>query len=138
VNAPDREPPKRAIALAVAVAVTAVMLLLALYLGDWARRTRSHLLHQGRLERLLEKKPHEGQVVAALEQEGMRGVAMARTETELDDAAQRWGGSAREVVRAEGRRSARTRVFLKDDLVYFVYFDEPGVMRAFTVATVSR
>jgi hypothetical protein len=131
---PDSDRLKRAVAFVVAVAFTALLVGLALWLGAWARRTRSDGLHRGRLERLLEKKPLEDQVTRGLEDEGMRAVGVAHTPEERAVLAERWGGTRRDAVVEDGRPWATTRAFATDDIVYFIHFDAHGTMRAFTLA----
>lgn len=123
---------RRAAFLALAVAVTAVLGGLALWLGAWGFDYRRGSLHYGRLERLLERKPHLDQVVQALRDEGSPLVAAPEDQGALRaEAAHRAGSRASEVIE-KSRRYRHTRVFLAADMVYFIYFDDAGVMRDFT------
>jgi hypothetical protein len=47
----------------------------------------------------------------------------------LRDAATRWGRERQGEVVAKGRRWPQTRVFRAGDMIYFLYFDEKGVLR---------
>jgi hypothetical protein len=129
---PDRR--KRTIAVVGALAVTAGIALLALYIGHLAYEGRKNAMHQRRLERVLSAKPHVSQVVAGLADEKAEPLATARTPAELEAAAERWGGSRRAEILAEGARATSTRVFAAGDVRYFLYFDARGVMTGFTLA----
>jgi len=123
---------KKTIAIVAAVAVTMGLAGLAFYLGDWAHDTRSTLLHEGRLRRLVEAKPKEDQVVAALEQEGMRPVAAARVPVDVATLAARWGGPNHDQIIDTGAKAALTRAFAGDGFNYILYFDDGGTLIGFT------
>jgi hypothetical protein len=112
-------------------AATAILVAIAFFLGAWAFDTRRALTHETRLQRLVDRKPRLEQVVQGLEDEGSRLVASPGSDDELRAvAALRGGRRADEAVR-KGRRWSTTRVFAAGDMVYFIYFDEEGVMRDF-------
>lgn len=132
---PDSPPPgsgrRRVVFLALAVAVTAVLAGLALFLGAWGFDFRRYSQHNGRLQRLMDHKPHLDQVVEALQAEGSPLVAAPEAEPALRAEAARHGGPKAAEVLQKGRRFRHTRVFLAADMIYFVYFDDAGVMKDF-------
>jgi len=118
------------------VAITTGVAYLAFLLGAWGFNTRRYSQHEGRLKRLLLATPRLPQVVQAFEEEGSPLVASPAGPQELEKvAAERAGPQARLVVE-KGTRWPQTRVFAAGDMVYFIFFDEAGVMRDF--AFVSR
>ena len=121
--------------LAISLVLAGVPLSLALFLGDWAYDYRRLSLHQGRLERLLEREPHVAQVEAGLEAEGASLLAAPASETRLDEVVALWGGARSEEIRRQGREWPQLRVYRVSDVVYVLYFDAAGVMRAFTLVT---
>jgi hypothetical protein len=128
-------PARRAVILAVAAAVTALLAVLALLLGAWGFDFRRYSQHSGRLQRLLQHQPTLEQVVAALQDEGSPLLAAPDDEPSLRAQAARRGGDKATEVLARGRRWRHTRVFLAGDMVYFIYFDDAGVMRDFVCAS---
>jgi hypothetical protein len=132
---PNPTPPgRRWLMILVAVAITAGLLAVALFLGDWARRTRSTVSHEERLSHLVAHKPppQRNQVAMALRDEGRTEQATARTAKEREALAARWGGPKRGAVLSESARWARTDVFTAPDGTYILYFDEQELLRAFT------
>ena len=126
----------RAAILTASVAITAGVAYLAFLLGAWGFNTRRYGQHEGRLRKLLLANPRLEQVVQAFEEEGSPLVAAPAGPRELEKvAAERAGPQARLVVE-KGARWPQTRVFAAGDMVYFIFFDEAGVMRDF--AFVSR
>jgi hypothetical protein len=124
--------PKRGYVLAGAAVLTAAGLAGALWLGSWAFDVRRYTAHNGRLERLLAKKPVLDLVVQALEEEGTPLLAQADSEADLLAVAESLGGDKQAEVVVKGKRWPRTRVFRAVDMRYFIYFDAEGVMRGFT------
>jgi hypothetical protein len=118
--------------LGAAAFVTAALLAVALYMGDWAYGTRSSSLHERRLTRMLEEKPHRDALSHALRDEGMIEVASAKAPSELAEVARRWGGTKRDEVLAKGGRWPLTLVFSGNGMVYLLYFDEKGQVRDYT------
>jgi hypothetical protein len=110
--------------------LTAALVALALFLGAWAFETRSLRLHQERLARLLEKSPRLEQVVEGLEAEGAVRLGSPRGAEQLQQQAARAATSAEEVM-AKGRRWPVVRVFQVGDVVYFLFFDQSGILRDF-------
>jgi hypothetical protein len=131
VPPPDQEPPawkRRTVIVAASLTVTAVTALLAFVLGSWGFETRRYGQHLGRLRRLLEQKPTLEQVVQGLEAEASHLIGAPRDPEELARVAAERGGAVAATVREKGRRWPQTRVFLAGDMVYFIFFDERGVM----------
>jgi hypothetical protein len=130
---PDRG--KRAAVIAGGILGTALLVGLAMSLGSWGFRYRSASLHEGRLERLVERQPRIEQVVEALLAEGATPLAAPAGEAELRGLADGQGGSRAAEILDKGRRHARTRAFRAGDAVYVLYFDADGVLRDFTCLT---
>jgi hypothetical protein len=129
-------PRRRGVAIGVAIAATALGLAGALWLGSWAFDMRRYSYHVGRLERLQEKKPEMALVERAFaEEEGTQPLAKADTESELREVAARHAGASAALVVEKGRHWSRTRVFAAPDMLYFIFFDEQGVMCGFTVVS---
>jgi len=124
---------RRLAVLAISLVLAGVPLSLALFLGDWAYDYRRLSLHQGRLERLLEREPHVAQVEAGLESEGASLLAAPASEARLGEAVALWGGARSEEIRRAGREWPQVRIFRVSDVIYVLYFDAAGVMRGFTL-----
>jgi hypothetical protein len=122
---------KRLAIVAGSLLATALLLFLVLRLGAWAFDTKRRNLHEGRLVRLLEQHPVAEQVTEAFRNEGTRLLAVARGPGELRRVATEHAPAGVAAVLREGGRWAEARVFLAGDMVYFIYFDEAGVMRGF-------
>ncbi len=123
---------KRLVVIVGGLGGTALILWAVLMLGSWGYDTRRMSIHNARLTRLVEKKPRIELVTAGLEQEGSPLVASPRGEAELRRAAAEWGDGRAAEVLAKSPRFAATRVFQAGDAIYFLYFDEGGVLRDFT------
>lgn len=111
------------------VVATALIAGFAFFLGAWAFDTRRFLTHETRLQNLVARKPTLGQVVQGLEDEGSPLLAAPVGDDELQAIAARHGRSRVADVVEKGRRWPTTRVFRAGDMVYFLYFDDAGVMR---------
>jgi hypothetical protein len=122
----------RAGIMVASVAITAGIAYLAFLLGAWGFDTRRYSQHEGRLRKLLLATPRLPQVVQAFEEEGSPLVASPAGPRELEKVAAEWAGAKKEEVIAKGTRWAQTRVFVAGDMVYFIFFDQDGVMRDFT------
>jgi len=136
---PDAGKKRRArqrLAIAIgSVLATAGLAYLALLLGAWGFDTRRYGLHEGRLARLLARRPLLEQVVQAFADEGAELIGSPRGETELRRLAAERGGPRGDDVVRKGALWPATRVFVAGDMVYFVFFDEAGVMRDFAIAS---
>jgi len=131
----NRSRSRRGLMVAGALLLAAVPLSLALFLGDWAYEYRSLSLHEGRLERLLQRQPALAQVEEGLKEEGTRQMAAVSGQDQLRDAAERWGGIRREEVLRKGQQWPQVRVFQAGDVVYVLYFDAGGTMKDFTLVS---
>jgi hypothetical protein len=130
----DGRPPRAAILVA-SMAITAGVAYLAFLLGAWGFDTRRYGQHEARLRKLLLANPRLDQVVQAFEAEGSPLVASASGPRELEQvAAERARDQKGEVVE-KGARWSQTRVFAAGDMLYFIFFDETGVMRDFTLVS---
>ena len=129
---PPQSAARRAAFLAGAVVVTALLVYVALLLGSWGFDVRRYSQHNVRLQRLLGHEPRIEQVVEGLNDEGTLLVAAPEGEPSLRAEAARRGGKRADEVIGKGQRWRHTRVFLAGDMVYFLYFDEAGIMRDFT------
>jgi hypothetical protein len=125
----------RAAILIASVAITAGVAYLAFLLGAWGFNTRRYSQHEGRLRKLLLANPRLELVVQAFEEEGSPLVAAPASPRELEKVAAEWAGPQAQLVVEKGARWPQTRVFAAGDMVYFIFFDEPGVMRDFVFVT---
>lgn len=130
------EAPSRSLVFGLAALVTSAGILGALYLGAWAFDVRRFTTHERRLARLLTHAPTLEQVDQAFKDEGTLLLGSAEGEAGLHALALRFGGEESAAVEASGRRHARTRAYAAGDMIYFIYFDDRNVMRAY--ALVSR
>jgi hypothetical protein len=121
----------RAAILMASMAITAAVAYLAFLIGAWGFDTRRYGQHEVRLRKLLLANPRLDQVVEAFEAEGSPLVASTTGTGELERvAAERAGVKKAEVV-GKGARWPQARVFAAGDMVYFIFFDDRGVMRDF-------
>jgi hypothetical protein len=125
----------RAAILTASVAITAGVAYLAFVLGAWGFNTRRYGQHEGRLRKLLLASPRLEQVVQAFEEEGSPLVAAPADPRELEKVAAELAGPQARVVVEKGARWPQTRVFAAGDMLYFIFFDEAGVMRDFVFVT---
>jgi hypothetical protein len=123
---------KRIWILAGAVVATAATLALALLAGTWAFDFRRYTQHEQRLERVLQQQPTIGQVTAGLADEGAALLVTSETEAEIEEAIATHGRARAETIREKARRWGHLRVFRAADMLYFVFYDDEGVMRDFT------
>jgi hypothetical protein len=123
---------QRVAIVSIALLVTSLTCLLALLLGSWAYHVRLLTGHQGRLDRLLAQKPDVDQVTQALEGEKSPLLASATGSGDLEKAIALWGRQRAGEIRIKAGRSAQTRVFRAGEVVYFLFFDQGGVLVDFT------
>jgi hypothetical protein len=117
--------------LAGAFTVTVATLALALLAGSWAFDYRRYSQHEGRMRRVLQQQPSIWQVTAGLEDEGASVLSAPETAEELEEAIAAHGGGQAEDLREKARRWGHLRVFRAADMLYFVFYDDDGVMRDF-------
>lgn len=125
----------RAAILTASVAITAGVAYLAFLLGAWGFNTRRYGQHEGRLRKLLLASPRLEQVVQAFAEEGSPLVAAPADPREVEKLAAELAGPQARLVVEKGARWPQTRVFAAGDMVYFIFFDEAGVMRDFAFVT---
>ncbi len=123
---------KRFWILAGAVAVTLGSLALAMLLGSAGFDFRRYSQHQGRLEKVMREQPTVDRLDRAFQDEGTTFLAAPATPGEKQRAIADHGGKKAAEIREKSARHAQTRVYQTADMLYFVYFDEKGVMRDFT------
>jgi hypothetical protein len=134
----EAEPPvagqgaRRVAFMAVAAALTGFLAWLAFCLGAWGFDYRRYSQHNGRLQRLMSHEPRLDQVTQALKDEGGLLLASPDGEEALRSEVALLGGERAAAVIENGRRYPHTRVFRAGDMIYFIHFDDKGVMRAFT------
>ncbi len=118
--------------LAGAFTATAVTLALAFMLGAWGFDYRRFSQHEGRLRRVLEEQPTIDRLSAGLVEEGATVLAAPQTAPEVERAIADHGEARAAELREKARRWGQLRVYQAADMLYFVFFDEDGVMRDFT------
>jgi hypothetical protein len=131
----DSAGPSRAAILTASVALTAGVAYLAFLLGAWGFNTRRYSQHERRMQKVLLARPNLDQVTRGLEDEGSALIATARGSRELERVAAEYAGERARAVVEKGEGSAETRVFRAADMIYFVFFDQAGVMRGYAIAS---
>jgi hypothetical protein len=119
--------------LAGAFAVTAMTLVLALVLGSLAFDYRRHSQHDIRLHRVLEQHPSIERLTQGLEEEGSPLLAAPGTAADVERTIVELGRDRGPELRQKAKRWRHLRVFAAADMLYFVFFDEEGEMRDFTL-----
>jgi hypothetical protein len=114
-----------------AFSATALTLALAFLLGSWGFDYRRYSQHEGRMRRVLEQQPTIGQLTAGLEDEGALVLSSAETPEGIEEAIDTFGRARAEELRRKAARWSRVRVYRAADMLYFVFFDEEGIMRDF-------
>ena len=117
-----------------ALVVTSLICLLALLLGSWAYHVRLLMGHEGRLARLLMKKPNVDQVTQGLEDEKSPLVTSSPGVDGLEGAIAMWGTKRATEIRTKASHAVQTRAFRAGggEVVYFLFFDQGGVLVDFT------
>ncbi len=123
---------KRFWIMAGALAVTLGALALAMVLGSASFDFRRYTVHQQRMQKVLREQPTADRLTRGLADEGTVLLAVLRSREDVGREASARGGKKAAEVREKGGRHAETRVYQASDMLYFVYFDEAGVMRDFT------
>jgi hypothetical protein len=117
--------------LAGAFAATTATLALALLAGSWAFNYRRYAQHERRLQRALQQQPTIGQLTAGLAEEGASILSSPKTPEELENIIVALGGKRAEGLREKAQRWGHLRVFRAADMLYFIFYDDEGVMRDF-------
>jgi hypothetical protein len=115
--------------VASSLAASATLFGIAFWLGAAYFQVRRVSTHATRLEHLLQNAPTLEQVTEGLRLEHSPLLGSPAGDPALREAASRWGREKRGEVVAKGRRWPQTRVFRAGDMIYFLYFDEKGVLR---------
>ena len=110
-------------------------LVIALYLGTVGYDVRRTLLHEARLKGVLQEEPTLYQVTVGLREKAPL-VASPRSQEELEEWIARYGDQKKAEILEKGNEWPVTRIFDAGDMIYFIFFDEAGVMRDY--ALVSR
>jgi hypothetical protein len=115
-----------------ALAVTLAALSLAMLLGSASFDFRRYTQHEGRLRNVMREAPTVDRLTQGLQDEGTPLVAAPATREETARVVAEHGGVKKVEIRAKTARYAQTRVYRASDMLYFIYFDEQGIMRDFT------
>ncbi|HEY6554304.1 MAG TPA: hypothetical protein VI669_13185 [Vicinamibacteria bacterium] len=112
--------------------LSALLLAFAFWMGAAYFQVRRVSTHATRLENLLKKSPTVDRVTEGLRMEGSPLLAAPVGPEALLEAAARLGREKQTEVLDKGKRWPITRIFRAGDMVYFLYFDEAGVMRDYS------
>jgi hypothetical protein len=123
---------KRFWILAGALAVSLAMLGLALLLGSATFDYRRFSQHEGRLRRVMREQPTAERLTRGLEEEGTPLLEAPATPGDEKRVIAALGRNKVVELRAKAARYPQLRVFRAADMLYFVFFDDQGVMRDFT------
>jgi hypothetical protein len=115
-----------------ALAVTLAALSLAMLLGSASFDFRRFSQHEGRLRRVMREAPTADRLTRGLADEGTLLIAAPSTPEETARVVAEKAGAKTTEVRAKAARYAHMRVYRTADMLYFIFFDETGVMRDFT------
>ena len=121
--------------LAGALVVTLAILTLAFWLGSASFDIRRYRLHYQRLANVMLEKPDSDRLTRGLEAEGSRLAATAKSAAEEERLASERGKERLAEIRDKAARYPELRVYEASDMLYFIYFDEAGVMRDFTLVS---
>ncbi len=100
----------------------------ALFLGTVGYDVRRSNMHDARLKRILVQTPTVYQVTEGLKEKAPL-VSVVESREDLDDALDRWAGTARAVVEEKASRFPQLRIFAAGDMMYFIFFDAEHIMR---------
>lgn len=114
-----------------AFVVTVATLGLALFLGTWGFEYRRLSQHEGRLRRVMEQEPTVSRLTEGLANEGTVVLSAPETPEDVQRAIATYGTAAADVLRKKAGQWPLVRVFRTADMLYFVFFDEDGVMKDF-------
>jgi hypothetical protein len=115
-----------------ALAVTLGTLTIAFWLGSASFDVRRITMHNRRLEKVMREKPSADRLTQGLAAEGTPLLVTALTGEEKERAALARGAARLAEIREKAARHPELRVYEAGDMIYFVYFDQEGVMRDFT------
>jgi hypothetical protein len=125
----DPRASKKRMALTAAAALVAVGgLATALILGTLGYDIRRTNMHEARLKRILVQTPTVYQVTEGLKEKAPL-VSIVESPEELEEALERWAGSARAPIEEKATRFPQLRIFAAGDMMYFIFFDAGHIMR---------
>ena len=116
-----------------AFTATVVTLAVALFLGSLAFDYHRHLEHEGLLREVVAR-----QWTAERLTQWLRDVksapllAVLQSPADVEREALTRGGRKAAEIREKAERHAQVRIYQAADMIYFVFFDDDGVMRDFT------
>lgn len=133
-DAPATRPSRtgRVVIVVVSMTLAVLALVTAFALGAAYFKVRRYGAHEGRLQRLVAQQPRLAQVSAGLAQEGSVLLLAPRDERELRAFLALHDDQKIDEVLSLSRSHAATRVFRASDMLYVLYFDATGTLRAFT------
>jgi hypothetical protein len=116
-----------------ALAVTLAALSLAMLTGSLAFHYHRNMEHEVLLKAVLARNPSAEALTLWLQKvKAAPLVASPQTREETARVVAEHAGSKAPEVRAKATRYPQMRVYQAADMLYFIYFDENGVMRDFT------
>jgi len=134
---PDERPTivRRVLVFGGAFVVTAVTLGLALGLGSLGFDFRRFTQHERRMRRVLEQQPSIEQLTQGLADDGSPLLASPDSPDETARVIAELGDDRSAELREKAARWGHLRVYTASDMLYFVFFDDEGVMRDFTLVS---
>jgi hypothetical protein len=116
-----------------ALAVSLVALAVALLLGSLAFNYHRHLEHEELLREVVARQWTAERVTQWLEEvKGAPLLAVLDSPADVEKEALTRGGGKAPEIREKARRYAQVRIYKAADMIYFIFFDENGVVRDFT------
>jgi hypothetical protein len=119
---------RRMVTLAVAATVTLGGLATALVLGTLGYDVRRSNMHERRLKGILVQSPTVYQVTEGLKEKAPL-VGIVRTPEDLEESVAQWGTAKAAEIRTKAREWPQLRIYSAGDMIYFIFFDEKGIMR---------
>jgi hypothetical protein len=123
---------KRFWIIAGALAASLGTLAVALWLGAIGLEVHHQVEHESRLKRVMVKQPTADLLTKALAAEGSPLLLTAASAEDKERAAVVRGGLRLVEIREKAARHPELRVYQAGDMIYFIYFDQGGLMRDFT------
>jgi hypothetical protein len=124
---------KRVWILVGASAVSLVTVAAALFLGSLAFDYHRRLEHEDLLREVVERKWTAERLTRWLEHvKDAPLLAVLQSPADVEREALTRGGRRADEIREKAGRHAQVRIYQAADMIYFVFFDDEGVMRDFT------
>lgn len=129
-QAPGEQPSRRrrVITVGISAAITVGGLVTALILGTIGYDIRRSNMHEARLKGILVQTPTVYQVTEGLKEKAPL-LAVVDSDEALQEAAIRWGGDKGTEILEKARTWPQLRIYSAGDMMYFIYFDDKGIMR---------